>query len=504
MKQARPIALSLALVAVVTLCLIVVTGSVAMEHVSSAYLVPVLIAATRLGVTPAIVAAVAGVATSAFLFYPPIYDFRITNSNQLLELPLFVVVAAVTGQLATRARHHARLAQDQESEMRGLYEFSKRLAMATEANQIHDAIRDHLSFITGCKVRYFAAGAPVVAPQRDDTLPVAVWRAANDLRQGHGNRHGIWIDGWNTGERWLVRAIALDNPDFGLVAINVGGLSDDSIALEYGRIDAVLADAAATLARLDVANALAEAKVRADAETLRAALMGSVSHGLRTPLASIVGSASILVKSPAVAQDPQLADLAGIIRDEADRLNGDIQRLLDATSISSAGVQPRLTWADTTDIVNAAMAAQEKRLAMRKVEVRLADDLPLVYVDPVLIEQALRQVIDNAVKYSAHGSLVRVEAYSQNGDVVISVTDQGVGLTAEDTGEMFNQFYRGVRAREATSGSGLGLWVARAFVAACSGRIEAKSEGAGCGTTIIIALPHSTRAVMRSDGETDE
>jgi two-component system, OmpR family, sensor histidine kinase KdpD len=175
-----PTLLALALVAGMTLCLLAVTRFVELHHVSSAYLIPVLIAAIRLGIVPAIVAAVGGVAASAFFFYPPIFDFRVENPEQILDLPLFVIVAAVTGQLAARARAHAVLAQDREGEMRALYAFSKRLAVATDPAQIYSAIRDHLDANTGCRVVYFEAGASLSASHREaNNLPDSVLRAVS-------------------------------------------------------------------------------------------------------------------------------------------------------------------------------------------------------------------------------------------------------------------------------------------------------------------------------------
>jgi K+-sensing histidine kinase KdpD len=135
-RHVRSLLIAVELVAAMTLLLLGVTSLIELHHVSSAYLIPVLIAAIRLGMVPALVAACGGVGASAFFFYPPIYDFRVHNPEQLLDLPLFVIVAMVTSQLAARAQANARLAQDREAEMRSLYAFSRRLAVATDAAEI--------------------------------------------------------------------------------------------------------------------------------------------------------------------------------------------------------------------------------------------------------------------------------------------------------------------------------------------------------------------------------
>jgi two-component system sensor histidine kinase KdpD len=498
----RPILLALTFVAGMTLCLLAATQFVQLHHVSSAYLIPVLIAAIWLGVLPAVVAAVGGVAASAFFFYPPIYDFRVSSPVQFLDLILFVIVATVTGQLAARARAHAVLAQDREGEMRALYAFSKRLAVATDPAQIYSAIQDHLGAITGCRVIYFEAGASPLASQREgEVVPEIVLRAVSEFAQASSDHAGMSVYDERTGSSWLIRAVSETNSAFGVVAIDVGRLGYSSVR---HRIDAVLADAAATLERLDVARAIGEVKLRTEADTLRAALMGSVSHGLRTPLASIMGSASILVRAPALTREPQLAELAGIVRDEAERLNSDIQRLLDASRISSAGVRPHLAWADVADIVNAAIASQRRKLSGHELKVRVSDDLPLVSVDPVLMEQALGQLLDNAAKYSSVGSAIQVEACSRGGPVAISVTDDGLGLSAEEREHIFERFYRGPRMRDTAPGSGLGLWIARAFVAASGGTIEAVSEGTGCGSRLTIVLPEKLLSAGGANGGPDE
>jgi two-component system sensor histidine kinase KdpD len=501
-RTVPPVLTALGLVAVTTVCLMGVTRFVHLEHISSAYLIPVLIAATTLGMVPAIVAAVGGVAAAAFFFYPPLFDLRVQDPQQLLDLPLFVIVATVTGQLATRLRVHALRAQEREHEMRALYAFSRRLAVATDEMQIYAAIQDHLSQITGCPVVYFEPATQGV-PSRltGGHVSQAVADAVGRLNSVPDREPAATVRDERTGNLWVVREMWPRNPAFGVVAIDTGRASLDGASDVRERIESVVADAAATLERLDVAKAIGEAKLRTEAETLRSALMGSVSHGLRTPLASVVGAASILIEAPPVAGEARLAGLAGIIRDEAERLNGEIQRLLDASRISATGVRPHLAWSDAADIVNAAIASQRRSLSEHSVDIRLSDDLPLVHVDPVLIEQALSQILDNAAKYSTPGSAITVEAHSIAGELSIAVTDQAVGLSPEEQAQIFERFYRGSRTRDTTTGSGLGLWIARAFVVACGGRVEAASDGVGMGSTISIVLPGASSALGMAPGE---
>lgn len=307
-----------------------------------------------------------------------------------------------------------------------------------------------------------------------------------------------------TGASWLIRPLLQRDTAVGILAIELGRVSQPGLAAISERVDVALGEAVDTLERIDVAHAIGEARVRAEAETLREALIGSVSHDLRTPLASIQGSASVLAQAPAVAQEERLAGLVDVIRIETDRLNTDIQNLLDAGRISSAGVRTHLDWADPSDIINAAIGRQQHRLSGHRVEVKLAQDLPLVRVDPILVKRAISQIVDNAVKYSRAGSSIGVTAKPGNGSVEIAVTDAGAGLTVEERARMFERFYRGSRHQSAVPGSGLGLWIAQAFVVASGGELEAKSDGAGRGTTVTVRLPAPPEAETDPLEDSDE
>jgi two-component system sensor histidine kinase KdpD len=487
-----PYVASLASVAAITVLLHVADRLFDLEHVAFAYLVPIIVAATRWGVMPAVFSGVAGAAASAFFFYPPLYNLHVIKPAHVADLVLFLVVGVVTGQLANSVREHVRVARQREAEMKALYLFSRRLAVASGPDDIHSAIESHLSAITGCPIALFAPGVessrPEALPQWSD-LPDTIRGTLLDIFEGRsGSQRAPLIDE-ASGTGWLVRTLSQGRPSLGIVAIQLGHVAGADADAIGERVDAALAEAVATLERIDVAHALSEAKLRSQGETLRAALIGSVSHELRTPLASILGSASVLAAAPGIAQEPRLSSLVDIIRGETERLNNDIQNLLDASRISSTGVEARLAWAEPPDIVNAALARLRQRLADHRLDLLLATNLPLVRIDPVLIEQALHQIIDNAAKYSPPGGTITVSASAGPGSVEIAVTDQGAGLDDEERVRLFERFYRGPRHQAAVKGSGLGLWIARAFVLACGGQITAASAGAGRGTTITISLP---------------
>jgi len=347
-KDARQAALSLLLVVILTALLAPVHFAVGVEHVTIVYVIPVLIAAIRWSILSAVIAAVAGVAVSAFFFYPPVFDLRVNDPDQIIDLALFVVVAVVTGKLAA------------------------------------------------------------------------------DVRQ---------------------------------------------------------------------------ARSRAEAEVLRDALIGSVSHELRSPLSSIMGSASVLSEAPAIAADERLTSLVKGMREEADRLNDDIQNLLDATRITSEGIRPHVEWADPGDIANAAVARKRRFLAGRPIVLTVEPNLPFVEVDAGLIEKALAQLIDNAAKYSDRNSQIAVAVRSGASRITISVSDQGDGLMAEEQVRIFDRFYRSPRHAASTPGSGLGLWIARSLVQACGGSVAVRSAGVGRGTTVEIELPAQPQLLAEQDSD---
>lgn len=330
------IVISVLLIAALTAALAALQSVFDVATVTIIYLIAVLFAAIRGGIIPALVAALVAIAASAFFFYPPIYSLQVHNPIHLIDLVLFIVVAVVTGTLAT------------------------------------------------------------------------------DLRR---------------------------------------------------------------------------ARMREQSDALREALIGSVSHELRTPLSSIVGSASVLATSPEIEKDARLSALVRGVHDDAARLNDQIQNLLDATRISSEGIRPRIEWVDPADIVNAAVDRKRAMLAEHRLEVAVSDNLPLIQVDPMLVEKALGQLLENGVKYSPQASTIRIIAEPVDAAVRIAVQDNGSGFGMEERDRLWERFYRSPRHRESIPGSGLGLWIARSLVAACGGRLEAFSAGVGQGATLSLYIP---------------
>ena len=491
-RELRGIFIALVLVAATALVSFLLIRYLDVRRGSVIFLLPVLLAGWHLGLIPALVAAVAGVLWSGYFFFSPYYSYYLSRPNEILNLALFMIVAVVVSHLANSMKRQTEIARKRENEVSDLYTFSRRLAAAHSADEIYTAIEEHLASLVRRKVVLFgAAGGRAGRAGRVTPDERAVpERVRAEVAQAHSTLGTTVDDG--TGNIWLVRRVSQKTADFGVIAIDLGSVPADAVADVRLRVDDVLSDAAATLERLDVARALNDAKMRSETDLLREALIGSVSHELRTPLASILGSATVLTQSPVIAKDDRLMSLASVVRDEAERLNSDIQNLLDATRISRQQIKPRQEWIEPQDIVNSALGRRRRRLAGHHVSLDMDSNLPFVYVDPVLVEQAFVQIVDNAAKYSPAGSPITVAAKRNGHDVVLSVNDKGIGLTGEEQAQLGERFFRGARHAAATSGSGLGLWIAKAFVGANGGKIEAMSSGADQGSTVSIHLPFAT------------
>jgi two-component system sensor histidine kinase KdpD len=207
---------------------------------------------------------------------------------------------------------------------------------------------------------------------------------------------------------------------------------------------------------------------------------------------------------PAIRSEGRIHSLVEAISDEAAELDGFIHNLLNATRVTAGGINPNLQWTDPRDIVNAAIKARAKRLAQHKVEIELAEDLPLVNVDSGLIEEACGQLLENAAKYSPSGSTIAVRARDDQGRAVLSISDYGVGITPAEQQHLGRRSFRSQRHQATIPGSGLGFWIASTFVKANGGAVDISSPGQGLGTTASITLPGASTKHSQSTALTDE
>jgi two-component system sensor histidine kinase KdpD len=244
---------------------------------------------------------------------------------------------------------------------------------------------------------------------------------------------------------------------------------------------------AIVIERATLAQEAHEAKIRAETERLRNLLLSSVSHDLRTPLATITGAASSLLESEGLLKPETRGELIQSILDEAERLNRLLGNLLSMTRIESGGVQVQKEWQPLEEVVGAALNHVEKLLHGRRALVRIPDDLPLVQIDGALIEQVLVNLLENAIKYTPEETTIELTARTADGAVVVEVADRGPGLSEADLDRVFEKFYRGAHAGD-RGGVGLGLSICRGIVEAHGGRIWAGNRDGG-GATILFTIP---------------
>jgi K+-sensing histidine kinase KdpD len=445
--------------------------------VSIVYLLPVLLAAFLWGTGQATVAAVAGALAADFFFYPPRYSFWISDTQNVADLMVFLIVAFVSGELAAHLRNR-------EYEIRELYRFSQRLASCFTAAELIRASQDYLSEFLGLPVSFIDERA---GEDELEGLSLAVWRAGVTTALTDDRAAHTIIDG-ATRHHWLVLRAALGTLRY-LLFIDLGTHSAVVSRRSKRRITAAIADASRTLARLDLPKALEDARIQGQADTLRNALVATMSHDLRAPLVSILGAASVLGEIGTVKADARALSLVATVEGEASRLDGDIQNLLAAASIT-AGMgrrNPELT--DPIDMIRAAVARKGKYLAAHRLDVSLAAELPFVVVQSTLIENAIGQLLDNAAKYSPVGSTITIAGHQDGDWLMLSVSDRGAGLTPPELQQVGQRSFRGTRSADSTGGFGLGLWIANTFIAANGGSLEAESAGPDRGTTFRIRLP---------------
>jgi K+-sensing histidine kinase KdpD len=475
-------------VAITTALTAVVLHYTAVKFKLIVYLIPVVICAIRGGFTSAIVCVFASAAVADFLFIPPLYTFVISDPEQIFEMALFVFVALVTSNLAGRLKTEVDTSHRREEEIHNLYELSRCLALCSTAGDLLKAIQDYLSVRLGCEALLIRSASFEASQRDDDAVPEPIAREAKNMviAREPGSR---FVTEPETNSLWALKYITTAMAEHGVLAINLGKARGPDTSKLNERIDELLLEASATLTRIDVAAALAKANMRLESEVLKTVLLGIASHELRSPVAAILGAASVLDQMPALKGDENARSLVDGMHREAKRLDGDIQNILDTARITNAGVKPHLAWTDPTDILSGAIRHRSHLIGAHKLAVSVDPELPMVNVDFLLLQQAFGQLIENAIKYSPAGSDIGIMARAEDGHVVLSITDEGVGLTEEESNNLFRHAYRGRRHVGNVPGLGLGLWIARILVAVNGGTLSAHSPGPGRGATMSVRLP---------------
>ncbi|HEV2551958.1 MAG TPA: sensor histidine kinase KdpD [Stellaceae bacterium] len=488
-----PYAGSVAFVAAALGVGLVLQHILAVSNIALVFLTAVLASAIAYGLWAALFACLVSVLAYNFFFLPPLYTFTIADPENVVALFFFAVVAVVASNLASRVRAQAVTAQQRAKTTEDLYLFSRKLAGAVSLDDLLWATAYQIALMLKVRVVLLLPEGESVAvragyPPEDELdaadIAAAKWCWENNRPAGRGADT-------LPGARRLFLPMRT-----GRGALGVVGLDSDHpgplLTPDQRRLFDALADQAAlAIERVNLAQAVDEARLAAESERLRSALLTSISHDLRTPLASILGSATSLRNYRNSLDDAAQAELIGTIQEEAERLNRFIGNLLDMTRLESGAIEPRAEAVDLADVVGSALGRAGKVLAAHRVEVDLAPDLPMLRLDPVLLEQVLFNVLDNAAKYAPAGTGVRLEARAGLNSVLLRVMDRGDGIPPTDLERIFDKFYRVHAADRQRAGTGLGLAICRGFVEAMGGTIIAGNRDDGPGAVFTITLPVS-------------
>ncbi|WP_316976486.1 sensor histidine kinase [Shumkonia mesophila] len=466
-----------------------------LPNLSLVFLLAVLMVAVSLGTVPALITAVLSVIVYNFFFTHPYFTFSVSQDADVLTLLFFVLVAAVTGNVAGYVRRQLVEARRTARRNAVLYEFSSRVAAATGIDDVLWAVCHHVSATLG-EVRSLvlmpgaddarhlciAAGYPP-----EDRMSGADWTAAERSWQ-QGRIVGAPL-GIPSESSYLFIPLKTGRGPVAVIGIAFGGDGQSPSSDQRRLLDAVADQSAVAIERTLLARDVEQARLLAETENLRSALLSSISHDLRTPLVSIIGSATTLSSVEDAISPDDRHDLVGTILDEAQRLNRFVQNLLDMSRLSYGALKPRRDWVDAREIVGGAVHRLRDTLKPFDVDVTVGPDVPLLYVDPVLMEQVLVNLLDNAAKFSPEGGRIGVDVGRRGDQVDLQVKDEGPGIPPAERELVFDMFYR-VKAGDArTAGTGLGLSICKGLVEAHGGSIRAQSGPGGRGAVMAIVLP---------------
>jgi two-component system sensor histidine kinase KdpD len=449
-------------------------------NLAMVYLLGVVFVATRHGRGPSAVAAVASVAAFDFFFVPPHLTFTVSDTQYFVSFGVMLVVGLLVSTLGARVRDSAEFARQRERRTQSLYALVRDLAGPRDPREIAATGARHVSeLLHSAAVLYLPALRagpapgpvsglePVADPMPGfarDSRELAVAQWAFDHRQAAGADTDTLPGG-----AVLYEPLIAGEESLGVLGIellpSMRPLPPDQREL----VRALARQIAGPLERARLAGRADAERLAAESERLRSTLLSSVSHDLRTPLAAITGAASGLLVDP--PPGPELRrELASTVLEEAERLNRLVGNLLDMTRLEAGTLEPRREWHSLEEVIGGALARVERYASGRRLVAEVAEDLPLVPIDGVLVEQALVNLLENALRHGAAAGVVKVSARVESKSALVEVQDDGPGFPPQDAERLFDKFYRAAGG----PGAGLGLAITRAIVTAHGGRIWAE------------------------------
>lgn len=459
-----------------------VDRTIMVPNVSLLFVVPVLVAAARHGLVPSLWVSGLSVLSYNFFFLPPLYQLTIGDPANVVALFLFMFVAIAASALAARTRSQTEAARREARTTAELYAFSRKIAGVMDLYDLLWIVVTHLARLLGADVVILMpdkadgqgkldvhAAFPPDDALSDAELAAARWSCEAGRPTGRGTDT-------LPGGRWLFVPFSTGRSPIGVIGISPAKEGHALGAAERRLLDAVASQAAVAIERLTLAEDIDQARLGAERERLRSAMLTSVSHDLRTPLASIIGSLSSL-KSYRDRYDESTRDeLLGTALSEAERLDRFVGNLLDMTRLDAGAVVAKTEAVEAGDLISTALRRAMPFLKDRIVATSVAPGLPPLWLDFVLAEQVLFNLLDNAVKYSSPGSRIEVDARSAGQRVEIVVRDEGPGIPAAALDRIFDKFYRADDGDRRRAGTGLGLAIAKGFVEAQGGTISARNR----------------------------
>ena len=451
------------------------------------YLLGIVVVATRYGRGPSLMASVLSVAALDFFFVPPVFTFAVSDVRYVFTFLVMLLVGIVISGLATRIRAQAVAASQREERTAALYAMSRELASTRGVDPLLTIAARHISEV-------FRSQVVVLLP--DASTSLTPWSGAQFTLDANELGVARWVHEHHQpaglGTATLPGASALYLPlqaPRGPVGV-LGVRPADRHALDapdqLHQLETFANQTALAIERAQLADEAQHAEVRIETERLRNSLLSSVSHDLRTPLATITGAASTILENGTRLDAQTRQDLLESVREEADRLARLVQNLLEMTRLESGALQLRTEWHPLEEVIGAALSRLGNQLADRRVDTNVPPDLPLVPIDDVLIEQVLINLLDNAIKYTPRASPIRIIATATDLAVTVEIADRGPGVPRGEEDKVFEKFYRGKPAEG--RGAGLGLAICQAIVKAHGGHIWAQNLPEG-GVAFLFTLP---------------
>ena len=461
------------------------------ENVDLVFLTAVVGVAVRYGLWPSLFASIVASLCYNFFFLPPLYEFTIADPTNVATFFFFTIMAIIVSNVAARVRTQAVTAISRARATDSLYSFSRKLAGVGTMDDVLWATAYQIALMLKVRVMLLLpendsivvkAGYPPEDMLDEADLAAAKWAWSNDRAAGRGSDT-------LPGAKRLFLPMRTGRGAIGVIGIDSDKTGPLFTPDERRLLDALVDQSALAIERVRLVEDMDRVKRTVETERLRSALLTSISHDLKTPLAAVLGSAGTLRDLGSRLGESQKAELLTTIIDESERLNRFIANLLDMTRLESGAVAPRSAPHDVGEVVGSALRRAAKILGRHRVEVEVAKDLPMVEIDPVLFEQVLFNILDNAAKYAPIGSLVRIESWRDRDCIGLQILDEGDGIPPADLERIFDKFYRVQKADHVRAGTGLGLAISRGFVEAMRGTIEAANRSDRSGAVFTIRLP---------------